>query len=227
MKLCGKEVTHKQKVGAGITITLMLIASMITLLVIGLYKATKCPNETDWVTCEVSRDFIPTTSGYKYTVGCDKSTGGGNVPGFYFTRDSLTQFTMSSTYSTMYVVFMKNSALGYFWPTWEFILNGTEGEMGYNLFGIVNKYSIRWPSNNSEIGWYTEKILPNIIPGAIKVYNKKEEEKQDADSEMFHFNSKISLTKSYTTCLKKTVAKNPKEVLVAMGVVVSYALHDD
>lgn len=226
-KICGHNITKKQKGVVGLICSCMFLAGMIVLLVMEINKSYKCPDLRNWITCEVREDIIPTSAGYSYTVGCDNTTGGGNVPGFYFDRESLTTFSIGSTQYDYSVKFSKNSALAYFWPTWHFTLNETRGKMGYNLFGIINKYSIKWPENVSSINWYTSQITPKSIPEAIKVYSQSASELIiDNPNELFYFNTKISIAKAYQVCIRTSTNQNPEKTLLAMGVVVSYAIHN-
>ena len=218
MIVCKREVSRRTVGIALAVLSVSIFAAVGTGLGLLLHKASVCPN-SDWVKCEVSRSIIPTAVGYEYRVLCDNSTET-QVPKITFIRNSLSKFTIISSMTPNQAVFNKSSVVQYFWPAWDFNLMGKSGKMSYNLLGITSKYSIKWPMDVPFITWSSEQYFSKSLPDSIRIL------KTDDSSEVFYFNSKISLIKSYRACIRKEVMKQTHAVPIALGVVVSYAIYN-
>lgn len=218
MIVCKREVSRRTVAIALAVLSVSIFAAVGTGLGLLLHKASVCPN-SDWVKCEVSQSILPTAVGYEYRVLCDNSTET-HVPKITFIRNSLTKFTIISSMTPNFVVFDKTSAIQYFWPAWDFTMMEKSGKMSYNLLGITNKYSIKWPLDAPFITWSSEQYFSKTLPDSIRIL------KTEDSSEVFYFNSKISLTKSYRACIRKEMMTQTHAVPIALGVVVSYAIYN-
>ena len=203
-------------------LVLMSIGGITSGVIFLVQTASTC-DTSEYMKWDVTRNLIPTAAGYSYTLNSDETE-------LSFTRDSLTRFTIGPTATYPEVVFSKSSSMAYFWPSWTFTHQNLTGVMAYNLFHIINKYSVSWPHPASQtqtqtlstppISWDTERVVFSAIPSTISIYKNPPSSEKIAS-----FNSQLSLTKSYNVCVKDTA--NPFETVLALATSVSHAIHID
>jgi len=173
---------------------IVLVALLVTIgIVVGvvLYYQSGTTCEEGFDTCVLEKDLVFGIYGYSYDYTCGNTT-------IRMDRTGLWTFVANGT------EFTKTGLSSLIIPTWTFILNGINGEIGYAL-SITEKYQVTWGNTS----WYSaNSFMPVTWPSSLTI--------QSGDTIIAKYNKRsLALPNvKYTVCVINHGLSQEKKLLV-------------
>ena len=181
----------------------VLVAIGITVGVVLYYRSgTTC--EEGYDTCVLKKDLVFGIYGYSYDYTCGNTT-------IRMDRTGLWTFVANGT------EFSKTGLSSLVIPTWSFILNGIDGQIGYAL-SIIEKYQVTWGNTS----WYSAKsFMPVTWPSSLDI--------QSGDTIIAKYNKRsLALPNvKYTVCVINHGLSEEEKLLVGVAATTNAVRNND